>query len=276
MAWAYGNDVNLLAAESGEPKVGCTGTGIYAGKDGIITAAVNDQPLRKVYVATVPKKINGERKYKPVVIPPTGVKSTDEIFIIVDNSIQNFTTKLIDSNVNEAQILNVCSKGFCCNFNLTKQVESIGPNEKAYQFRVGAYNDFRSFQGIAKTYLRTCGVFACQNISLNSCGNLFNLKLDVPSSDFFQYIEIKAKYPKKTNVLIQPTSVHRDLLPVPADQFEFSVKETGPNYEVVLRTTERKNLLSFGILGNYYENSTTVVFCSIFLIFMSLLITLFC
>lgn len=275
MAWAYGNDVNLLAANSGEPKVGSTGTGIYAGRDGIITAAVNDDPIRKIYVATVPKKINAKRPYKPFVIPPTGSKSTDKILIIVDNSIQNFTTKIIDSEVNEAQIHNVCSKEFCCKFNVTKQSKSLVINEKGYQFRVGAYNDFRSFQGIDETYLRICGLFACQNSSLSSCGATFNTRSEVPVTDYFENIEIEAKYPKKNKMLIQPTSVQRDLLPIPAGQFEFNVKKTGQFYEAVVSTTNRSDLLSFAIIANYYENSAGFVISSLLVVLVSSSISLF-
>lgn len=275
MAWAYGNDVNLLAANSGEPKVGSTGTGIYAGRDGIITAAVNDDPIRKIYVATVPKKINGKRPYKPFVIPPTGSKSTEKMFIIIDKSIQNFTTKVIDSEVNEDQIHKVCSKEFCCEFNVTKQSKSMALNEKAYQFRVGAYNDFRSFQGIAQTYFRICGLFACQNSSLSSCGATFNTQLERPVSDYFEHIQIKAKYPKKNKMLIQPTSVHRDLLPIPVGQFEFNVKATGQFYEAVVSTSKRSDLLSIGIIANYYENSAGFVIYSLFMVLVSSSIALF-
>lgn len=272
MAWAYANDVNLLAANSGFPKVGSTGSGIYAGRDGLVTAVNHEVPVREIYVAAVPKKINGKRQ-KPVVIKPRGIKTTDSMFIIIDNSMGNFTTKVLNSTDSKSQEHQVCSKEFCCDFNVTKQAKILAEKERAYEFRVGVFNGYRSFQGIAQTYLRTCGIFACTNSSITSCGATFKDSEGIPVSDFFENIEIKAKYPKIEKMLIQPTGVHRDLIPIPVEEFDFDVKPSGNFYEVSLKTTKRTDLLGFGIFTNYYENSAGAAMTSFLLLIGSFLLS---
>ena len=53
--WAYSNNVNLLAAGANNPKIGSTGTGIYAAKQGSLISVMNGKNDTQLYTATVPK-----------------------------------------------------------------------------------------------------------------------------------------------------------------------------------------------------------------------------
>lgn len=45
-AWAYANNVNLLAAGGSNPSVGSTGSGIYHGTHGLLAAGIYPTPIR--------------------------------------------------------------------------------------------------------------------------------------------------------------------------------------------------------------------------------------
>ena len=47
LSWAYKNNINLLAAGVNDPNVGASGTGIYAGNNGAMVAAIEGS--RKTY-----------------------------------------------------------------------------------------------------------------------------------------------------------------------------------------------------------------------------------
>jgi pantetheine hydrolase len=57
-AWAYENNVVLIAAGANNPKMGSTGTGIYIGKHGALDIMFSPERKRYLMVQQVPKEID--------------------------------------------------------------------------------------------------------------------------------------------------------------------------------------------------------------------------
>lgn len=57
-SWAYGNNVNLLAANTNLPTLDCTGSGIFSGRSGALDVFVSEQPATKILLAKVPTNLS--------------------------------------------------------------------------------------------------------------------------------------------------------------------------------------------------------------------------
>ncbi|XP_034483901.1 vanin-like protein 2 [Drosophila innubila] len=269
LGWAYGNNVNLLAAGASRPEVGSTGTGIFRGRDGTIVSTMQaGEGERRLYVAQVPKydessKISSKSIGKPLKKTQKTVNS-QELKMKRDN-LELYETVSLDMLMDQAEdsSLNkeVCHGQICCQFELEWNLIGQEPiaNNSYYNYRLAAYDGWRDEKYGNLNYVRNCGIFACNGPNLADCGKLVD-KLQPRVA--FKRLIIEATYPKSKEFLFMPNSVLDNLLPLEPNQFEWSIEELKDENEQKVRfalakSLELQNLLTFAIYGNYYDDQCT-------------------
>uniref|UniRef100_T1GBV5 RING-CH-type domain-containing protein n=1 Tax=Megaselia scalaris TaxID=36166 RepID=T1GBV5_MEGSC len=247
-SWAFGNDVVLLAAGLSNPNNGTTGTGIYLGRKGMIEGYMADLPNTKILISKVPK--NKEDDSPITLRKQESIESLPNYFNANSDDFGNYETSEIDGNINSLQTFNLCQNGHCCSFSVKKSLKNQTDSENSYKYRVGAYNNQRDIDGNGKIFLKSCGLFSCLTSDVRSCGKFYKPEDSVPS-DTFEFIEIKSTFTEENGVYFAPNSIYRNMIPMNVDQFLFTVK--GSDYkEVTFTTHNQTDLLTFGIVVNYY------------------------
>lgn len=137
-SWAYANNVNLLAANVNWPKLGVSGSGIYAGRLGTLNVFVSEFPVTKILIARVPTTL-------PVVAVERGLPKfefaqnaaanenlpTYETFESSSSNLDHlneislgqgdlteFNVQFLDFSKELSQNGTVCSKDICCSYDI--------------------------------------------------------------------------------------------------------------------------------------------------------------
>ncbi|XP_030380912.1 vanin-like protein 2 [Scaptodrosophila lebanonensis] len=268
-AWAYANNVNLLAAGASRPEVGSSGTGIYHGREGTLVSVLNMQEgEQRIYVARVPKfkgRMTGSRRRTISAALPRKIsqaQSFEESYIkLKRDSLENYENEPLELVATEAGNLTrqLCHGNFCCDFDIAwRPVMEQEATEDLYSYRLGVYDGERNEQDVDNNYLRNCAIFTCTGPSIEQCGMMFESKGQ--SNVIFTRIVIEAAFPKSREFLLLPDSLREDLLPLEPSQFDWSTTEVG--YYQFTRYSlhegvEVPNLLTFAIYGNYYDDQCT-------------------
>lgn len=132
-AWAYANNVNLLAANSNWQFTQSTGSGIYAGRLGALKSFVNSEILKsKILVAKIPTQLpsvqlNADESPKDnaMLSRPTKVtamKNDSDEPIYDKNHLHEDLTKFRIEFLNFSMQINhsgtVCKDGLCCHYDI--------------------------------------------------------------------------------------------------------------------------------------------------------------
>uniref|UniRef100_A0A336LT70 CSON000083 protein n=1 Tax=Culicoides sonorensis TaxID=179676 RepID=A0A336LT70_CULSO len=266
-SWAYKNNVNLLAAGANLPSIGSTGSGIYHGRFGPLTAVMNPDNQTKILVAEVPKFIGNVSASLPVAVPivpntPSAMlnlylkrdqidKYVSELIVIPEEFSGNSTSLYFDADV--------CDGDFCCDFDFNVTVLPTNPGSLYYNYRFAAYSGWRTFDGFADGAVRVCAVLACTDESLQSCGRRFGSNVQVEDKIIFDYIKVETVYEERAKVLTMPNSLDTSLLPLNPREFtyneiwEIDGDEESQKLVTLELTSPRQNLLTFAIYARDFE-----------------------
>ncbi|EDV92303.1 vanin-like protein 1 [Drosophila grimshawi] len=266
-AWAYSNDVNLLASGASHPEYGSSGTGVYHGRAGTITSMMKTgEGERRLYVARVPKYAKAEpmqraRRSLRQTELPNSPTSTD--FQMKQDYVDQYESKLLKLDEDKAMGTvkeEVCHGKLCCHFELEFRQSKDGlHNGSLYSYRLAAYDGWRNEQEVDANYVRNCAIFACNGPDIMDCGQL----LDGSRAQLiFSRLVIEVDYPKSREFLLMTNSVRENLLPLEPAQFKFALSELKNGNQVNARyaladDVEVSDLLTFAIYGNYYDNICT-------------------
>ncbi|XP_073995444.1 vanin-like protein 1 isoform X2 [Rhodnius prolixus] len=205
-AWAYANNVNLLASGYNNMSSGNTGSGIYAGRNGPIVYIESERSGTKILIGKVPKMTNKEKAVVPErgdIIPygPSETKSAP----ILHEDLKIYATKLIKPDnltATKEEYLNItggtgtglkkdfsleerlCQSDFCCNFNLSFSVSyypknysftedvTFNKSDAFYHFnyRLIVLDGVRSYLVGNKSGQQVCAITPCLEDTLESCG----------------------------------------------------------------------------------------------------------
>lgn len=91
----------------------------------------------------------------------------DDVFLKRDQ-LDVYETKLL-STTTSAQKDTLCHEGLCCTFDV-RVTWSNQPNRNFYHYRMAVYQGTRTFDGFADGEVIVCGIIACMNETLASCG----------------------------------------------------------------------------------------------------------
>ncbi|XP_073829633.1 vanin-like protein 2 isoform X2 [Musca autumnalis] len=268
--WAWGNNVNLLAAGASYPKSGTTGTGIYAGSEGaLVTVMVTSgEGERKLYKAQVPKKgmhdfsstTEKEKVEQPILHllqeekkpnHSTG-RHLDGIRLLKDPQIQNFDSLLLEAGKHIRK--KICEIDFCCEFVVDTVAVDVPSNSSVYKYRMGMFSGSRTYEKDQRNEIKVCAVYACRNEDPESCGEL--LDGEFQSDIYFSYLFIEGKFPKAPKLLIMPSTLDADLNQLSRDEAQWKYSPQNVHIDVdIWLNGERRDLMTFGIYANYYSSA---------------------
>ncbi|KAM8720108.1 hypothetical protein ACLKA7_006198 [Drosophila subpalustris] len=266
--WAYANNVNLLAAGASSPEIGSSGTGVYHGGDGTIISTMQvGEGQRHINVAQVPKfEENSNRIHAKSVknqLEATQRSVSSQEFQMKRDNLELYETISLDTlmdQVNGTSVnQKVCHGRICCQFELEWRLIGQESSDNRYNYRLAAYDGWRSRTSGNRNYVRNCAIFACIGPNLADCGKLVD---DLQPRVAFNRLIIEAIYPKSRELLLMPNSVLDNLLPLEPNQFEWSLEELENENELQLRfalakSLDTQNLLTFAIYGNFYDDECT-------------------
>lgn len=249
-AWAFANNVNLLAAGASDPSQGSTGTGIYHGRKGALASVMSHEPLSKVYTAVVPKMNVNQTIEQPDIQPPE--RSTPDemlnLFLKNDNTLPFNTFQLSTEGQTQKKL---CHGVFCCYFDVNiKFLTTNSTSDKTYQYRLIAYDGLRTYEREA---VQICAILACSGSEVETCGLRHNSKNVNYASVLFKNVTVQANIQWK-NILVMPSSLDFSILP-------FNVNETGlttlknsySTHAKMELLTPRNDVFSFGLYVRNYD-----------------------
>ncbi|KAL9702749.1 hypothetical protein quinque_006267 [Culex quinquefasciatus] len=258
-AWAYRNNVNLLAAGASYPEVGSTGTGVYAGKRGRIVSVMNHNAETKLYVASVPKidRPQAEVRKQPVIKYSPAQMSNLKM---LRDPIDGYTTVELPLTKNDQFEASLCHDRVCCNFTIDYELSAPITTQQFYRYRLAAFDGARSFQGFAEARVTVCAVLACTGTTLASCGTRFESGANSVPMVVFNSIELKetvdleGSFLGEQTYMVLPTSLDTSILPLEVDEFEYSERDVTTDGKLIIETTHklvkpRSDLYSFAIWG---------------------------
>ncbi|XP_075158331.1 vanin-like protein 1 [Haematobia irritans] len=256
--WAWGNNVNLLAAGASYPESGITGTGIYAGQQGPLTTVMVKDKIgeRKLYIARVPKTQSPRKnsQFQQNEYEITKNRNLHGLTLMKDPQIENYNSILLDftnsMNIEEK----LCQGDWCCSFNINGEILANNSNPNLfYKYRLGVFDGRRSYQKEQYSDIKVCAIYTCAGDDVMSCGIA---KEDLRPSVLFRKIQIQGYFPKNPQILINPSTIDDALDPLTKDYIEWIKTDQGSFYNVEINLAKEHNaLMTFGIYGHYYEKS---------------------
>ncbi|XP_053687721.1 vanin-like protein 2 [Sabethes cyaneus] len=254
-SWAYANNVNLIASGTNYDPAGSTGTGVFNGRNGAVFSFMTGEPIRKLYPVRVPKISNN-----PVSKPPVDEKTVSgrKHGILLENIrmgrdvLDQFTTMQINPQQYHDEIGQIiCNGDFCCDFSVTLTV--IPDREITHHYRFAVFDGERSFQDYAFAHVSTCGVFACRNESITSCGLPMH-----ENSNYLEFNEINISGKFIANgTLAMPNSLDDMLHSLDADRYQFyssfNYSSNQQHVQLTLSSTVA-NLQTFAIYAFNHNN----------------------
>lgn len=243
--------INMLSANLHDPASRNGGTAIYLAGGDIAKVYLTGSEGSRLIIADVPKVFKRKPPQPCQVInisPSSNVERVEDIngFETSTESLANYTSKAVDLN-QKAIRETVCSGGkFCCNFDIS--LTSAQPTN--YFYKMVAYHGTVELSANDRLGTRACGVVACTNDSITSCGH----RLDVPPKGVtFERIEIKGVF-QAQHSLDQPASLKYNLKPV--GNYTFCRHQGSDEHvEVSVSTVDKQDtLLTFGIYGRVFNN----------------------
>uniref|UniRef100_A0A1B0GA13 CN hydrolase domain-containing protein n=2 Tax=Glossina morsitans morsitans TaxID=37546 RepID=A0A1B0GA13_GLOMM len=258
--WAFANDVNLLAADASYPSQQNTGSGIYAGRLGRLSAAIFQEPTTKLLIAKVPKSeyrssYQMPTAIEPVFMPQLVTPRFTKLDLQRDYNVDVFTTKLLEENFTTVNEM-LCHRSFCCDFQIERQKIGDSPSHQAYRFRLAAYSGTETtFQRVSSSNQSLCAVIACTGSDLYTCGYIFPESVAVGNKYYFSKLQISGDFIKAKRSLIMPSTLNANIMPLkPNVDFTWQEVESSKTQRITLNLSRpQMDLLTFAIWSNYYS-----------------------
>jgi hypothetical protein len=265
-SWAYGFDVNFLAAGYNTPSVGSAGSGIYAGKDGPVLTVMPTAHSTHLLVANITKKTaqnstsntkhvsNGHNTITALPYENTfsnRVDGNDSGILMERDYLEPYETLLLNEadKVTERKL---CHNELCCDFQVTMHTNRQDQNsaDKHYVYRLAVFDGIRSYT-FATGGIQVCAVVFCTNSSLSSCGNEFERPEQAAFFTVFDDIRISGNFRLDNSTQLPATLVHGYGVLSP-DTFQFTREEIPEKREVRIDMKtkgQHSNILTFAVYG---------------------------
>lgn len=254
-AWAFGNNVNLLAAGSSRPEVGSSGSGIYHGRMGALTAVMTGKAMSKIYRAIVPKM----RPNRPApvygVIDRAAPEDMTNLFLKRDNFTPFSSVEV--PPVNGHVVTYVCNGEICCDFDLDVKYDLPSSDSVAYRYRLVAYSGLRTFFSDVpkREAVQLCAILACKTDDVDSCSDRFEKDKKLNGGFTFIKAKIETELRSDQNILAMPTSADLSIMPYRIDDFSFQENTGLETRQIVMELIdEKRDIFSFGIWARNFDN----------------------
>uniref|UniRef100_A0A182K0R6 CN hydrolase domain-containing protein n=1 Tax=Anopheles christyi TaxID=43041 RepID=A0A182K0R6_9DIPT len=256
-SWAYANDANLIVAGTNYGPSGATGTGVFNGRNGALLAHYTGQSTRALYTVTVPKSGSGNlTRYHSLTSDVLDVPIAEssghrlpgyelENVRLGRDFLEQFTTIQMNPIWQQESIGQiVCSGMFCCDFSLSLTVDV--DREQTHHYRLAVFDGVRTFQGFADAHVSICGVIACANQSIASCGLMLR-----HNSEYLQFNSISITGQFIANgTLAMPSTLDMRMYSYDVSHYGFTAEVNySTNVQVVTMnlTTPISDMQTFGI-----------------------------
>lgn len=254
--WAYATNVTLLASAANNFRVGSGGTGIYQGTNGPLIVTIVGKDESKGFVAKIPSMAHGSTDSGVV---DQKAKQLDNFYLLSDN-LTAYSSKLLTPGQREVKEV-VCSQDedveFCCHFQIGLEPKS-NVTGNHYQYHMVAFTGVRSFTGMYNGGLEICGVIACTNSSLNSCGKRFPNYDNVSWPIRFKEIVINAEFDVDENKYQYPNSLLSNIEPLSAGAFEWTYEINSKRiYRTYTLKEPQDRLMTFAIYGRNFNRDSS-------------------
>ncbi|XP_060664357.1 vanin-like protein 2 [Drosophila nasuta] len=266
--WAFANDINLLAADGSDPAGKTTGSGIYAGRAGRLSAGIFEQPTHHMFKARVPKRsrYTGEAfELPPKVLPAFSQQLITPRYTALD-TFRDYNVDIFETRLLAVDFLNVtqrlCHEDFCCDFEVERSLIGNSADYAQYRYRLGVYHgNETTFIRVDRSEQAVCALFACTSDELLSCGRIFSAAQPTANQYYFRHIRISGLFPAAKRRLIMPSTLDGVMLPLDVAQYTWSESPPAKQLQdslISLELTAPKNdLLTFAIWANYFTELPT-------------------
>lgn len=217
-AWAYGTDTILLAAGNNDPDFGCSGSGVYYGKQFSPISVQAQTKSSFAILSAIPKNLTTQSSTPwSALVYLNDTPTENTTLAILSESLSSFTTNQLTENTTyftkqesplsnltifSTTLLNetVCSDKFCCHFQgnvTTAYVLELIYNSQFYNGKEGTYGDefgmngyslavfdgVRGYDDVATGGVQVCSLVSCAGSASGTCAN----RTDVDSPATVQY-----------------------------------------------------------------------------------------
>lgn len=270
--WAWGNNVNLLAAGASLPHGGISGSGIYAGQRGaLVRRMVGDSfvGVRQLLVARVARWPELESKDVTLDVERVGPVQR-QLMMLQQPQLQDFNTWQVPLINGSLQQQRLCHADLCCDFELSLQLPQTEtpPHDNVkyeYVYRVGVFVGRRRYEEAQYSVVRLCGLFACHNASVESCGQLGNEPGEWQGAQLqFNMLRVRGEFVQRQHRLLMPSTLSASLYALQATELNWTVLQQpdatpdvadAPTTHVQLQLEKpHSQLLTFAIYGNYFDD----------------------
>lgn len=169
------------------------------------------------------------------------IKANNTLFLLHDN-MHVFQTVSLERNISTT----ICHNDFCC-----ESIIEITKTDPRIKYRLVAFNGVRSFVSLDAS-VAVCGIVQCENNLLSSCG--FVQK----SETIFNNIKISATFDNYKNLLIMPSTLNSELLPLGNWTFDEHFHNEHVHITISL-DNDTSNLVTFGLYARNFSSVNAAV-----------------
>ena len=255
-AWAFTNQVNLLASNSHIPSRGSLGSGIYSGHKGAVVYSYEPDGKPKLLIADIPINPNSKTKceknekiieidLKSIFEKPKLLKEEELIYKSSDTNFNKISQVFLTEEKNQ---ITHCNDNFCCKLNYAFKKDYKFADEKFYFIMTNRSTE-KIFPQVDDVWCEeSCALIRCKHDKNGHCESFSH-----QTKTLFQYVHIKATFGTK---FIYPSATTNNNKPISVDQWKFSMIEKENNqYEAEISINSNdKPLLVLGMYGRCYHN----------------------
>lgn len=256
-----------MAAGSSLPLSGISGSGIYAGQRGALVRRMVGNSLegeRQLLMARVPRSPPQQStEHSDDIVPDVERPGPAQrkLLLLQQPLLEEFVTWQVPLFYGDVQQQHLCHTDLCCDFELSLQQPENGKKEQQedyeYNYRLGVFVGRRRYEEEQYTVVRLCGLFACRNESVHSCG-LLGQEEDARPLLQFNMLRISGEFVQRPRRQLMPSTLSTALYALQATELDWSMEqEDGTTSHVQLQLKQpHSQLLTFAIYGNYFDDAT--------------------
>ncbi|XP_017089670.2 vanin-like protein 3 [Drosophila bipectinata] len=257
--WAWANKVNLLAAGGSLPQAGISGSGIYAGVQGAVAQLLitdSDEGQRKLLLARLPINPDDLLPQEEEPLQPEAITSV-RLKLLQQPDVKMFSTWELPMIEGSSVKKRICQDDLCCRFEIDWTTNGSIPG---YSYRMGVWVGRRRYEEEQYSSIRLCGLFACRNGDVGSCGLLDSGDNIVQMTQGLQFTKllIEGEFVRRPRRLISPSTLSSSTFyPLQPSQLSWVLSEEQHNVTLVRMELKepRGELMTFAIYGNYFDEN---------------------
>lgn len=171
----------------------------------------------------------------------TTTKANNKYVFMKKDFIDRFETALFERNVSKK----LCQNGFCCDFT----VSTVRTDPKI-KYRLVVFSGIRKY-GITNASVSTCGIVQCLNETVASC-----VSTPEDSQTVFNKMEIMGTFEDYQNILIMPSTLGSDLLPLTKWTYDEHTHNNHVHVTISLNNNI-SNVVTFGLYARTFREGET-------------------